>query len=393
MKVLLIHDTHQKWGGAEEHFFTIKKKLKEKKIVVKSLGFSNLQKTDDDSIVFPISNNKIIKFYNKIIFNPYIYSKIKKEIDLFKPDIINLFNANNYTKTLFSALKGYKIVQTILDYRLICPVFSCDKNDRLNICEGIECTNKYLIKNYFKKFLTFYHHKQLKKTTSNSVDAFICPSPHLKKCLDKNSFKPVQQIPLLSSKLVKKYNNFSLIDWNVILFVGQLEINKGIWDLVKSIKSISKKNPNILLKIAGNGSLKKDLEEYVKDEKLDQSVKFLGRVDNLQDLYKECSFVVIPSMIQESFGLVTAEAMFNSRAVIGSNRGATPWLIKNNETGLIFDPEENNLSDKIIELFGNKTKLKKYGESGRKRILEITNIDNIVLSTIQVYKELDQNVK
>ena len=104
-----------------------------------------------------------------------------------------------------------------------------------------------------------------------------------------------------------------------------------------------------------------------------KNIIMLGFIDNLEKLYQECSLVIVPSTVQESFGLVTAEAMYNSRAVIGSNRGATPWLIKDNETGYIFNPDSDDLIKKIFDLIENKDKLKSFGRMGKKRIDKIIN--------------------
>ena len=150
-------------------------------------------------------------------------------------------------------------MQTILDYRPICPVFSCEPNDQLNVCEGISCTNNLLIKTLLKRQLIFYQHKLLKEMTSKNVDYYISPSPHLKHCLELNGFSPVTRISLFSSKLINTNSSFNSINWKMILFVGQLEANKGIWNLVKAIKSIKETHPQILLKVAGTGSQKKRL--------------------------------------------------------------------------------------------------------------------------------------
>ena len=116
MKVLLIHDTHQKWGGAEEHFFTIKKKLKEKGFIVRSLGFSNHKSNEEDSIIFPISNNKLInlygkdavdKFWDTYIINPgrSAYSNL---IDNYFDDFPNV----TQTAMPIRALKAHYYVQS-----------------------------------------------------------------------------------------------------------------------------------------------------------------------------------------------------------------------------------------------------------------------------------------
>ena len=386
MKILLINDTHETYGGAENFFFNLKKKLIERNYNVLSLGFSNNLSHDDRSIVFPISKNRFLRGLNRIIFNPFMYFKIKKAIKKFDPDIINLFNTNNYTPTLFKAISGYKVLQSILDYRLICPVFTCDKDERLHICDGIICKNKYLIKNPLKQFIVFYQHKLFRKLTIKSISYYYTPSPHLKHCLELNDFHPIEQIPLFLT-FKKGVLNFDNVNFNSILYVGQIEVNKGIWDLVYSIKDVTKFLPKICLKIAGNGSQFYQIEKFIIKNKLEKNIKLLGPIRNLKPLYEECCLLIVPSTIQESFGFVTAEAMFNSRAVLGSNRGATTWLVKDNITGEIFDPEKNELSEKIISLLNNKKKLMRYGLEAKKRITKIANTKKILEQIINLYKK------
>ena len=64
---------------------------------------------------FPISNNKLIKYCNKIFFNPYIYHKIKKEINIFNPDII-------CEKNFFSSIQKY--LDGKLDFSIIGTSFA-----------------------------------------------------------------------------------------------------------------------------------------------------------------------------------------------------------------------------------------------------------------------------
>ena len=53
----------------------------------------------------------------------------KKPLFLVNPEIIHLHNINKYTFSLLFALRGYKVVQTVHDYSLICPTIWNVHND------------------------------------------------------------------------------------------------------------------------------------------------------------------------------------------------------------------------------------------------------------------------
>ena len=62
----------------------------------------------------------------------------------------------------------------------------------------------------------------------------------------------------------------------------------------------------------------------------------------VQNKMKDASIVVVPSIWQDSFGLVVVEAMSNGAAVLASNVGGIPEVLKNN--GMLI---KNINADKI----------------------------------------------
>ncbi|RYL95752.1 glycosyltransferase family 1 protein [Sporolactobacillus sp. THM7-4] len=115
-----------------------------------------------------------------------------------------------------------------------------------------------------------------------------------------------------------------------LLFVGRFDRQKGIDILLRFFKN--NPLPNVRLYTIG---------EHVLDSvqmEIPDNVTALGWIDHNQiDSYYEIfDAVIIPSR-WEGFGLVAIEAMKNKKAVIASNRGDLPDLVKNGVNGYIFD--------------------------------------------------------
>ena len=165
-----------------------------------------------------------------------------------------------------------------------------------------------------------------------------------------------------------------------LLFVGRLDRQKGL-DLFLDVYD-KMKLENLHLYVIGTSVL---------DDRLPKSTKYvtyLGWVDNkdIDVYYQACDAVIMPSR-WECFGLVAIEAMKNSKAVIASNRGALPELIKEDFTGYIFNiDDEISLKNRLLNL--DKEKINILGENGRNVYLQ-KFVDKIFINKMyKIYKVL-----
>ncbi len=114
----------------------------------------------------------------------------------------------------------------------------------------------------------------------------------------------------------------------------------------------------------GDGEKEVELKELAK--LLNVEVTWMPAVsyNNMPEVFLEFDIFVLPSLtrngINEKFGRVLIEAMATGCAVIGSNDGGIPNVIKNN--GLLFNPgDSENLKNCIEKLIETDT-LKRYQE-------------------------------
>ena len=165
-----------------------------------------------------------------------------------------------------------------------------------------------------------------------------------------------------------------------LLFVGRLDRQKGL-DLFLDVYD-KMKLENIHLYVIGTSVLDDNLPKSTK------YVTYLGWVDNkdIDVYYQACDAVIMPSR-WEGFGLVAIEAMKNSKAVIVSNRGALPELIKEDFTGYIFNiDDEFSLKNTLLNL--DKERLNILGKNGRNIYLQ-KFVDKIFINKIyKIYKVL-----
>ncbi len=274
-----------------------------------------------------------------------------------------------------------------------------------------------LLKKFLKgkkmKLVVFYHMdttaKRLKGFLFELNQIFI--TPILIKMADMvlcSSFDYVESSNI--AKLYKKHKNkFREIPFGVdlnrffpaphenkiknILFVGGLDSAhyfKGLDVLLKALKEMS--FANWRLTIAGDGDLRKNYEDMVKEFGLDDKVEFIGSVSNedLPKTYREADLFVLPSINKgEAFGLVLLEAMASGIPVIASNLPGVRSVFKENEQGLLIESgNENDLRKKLEMILNDESKMREMGRVGRKLVEEKYDWRKIARKLDDLYRQI-----
>jgi L-malate glycosyltransferase len=106
---------------------------------------------------------------------------------------------------------------------------------------------------------------------------------------------------------------------------------KRIEDAVEVFNEIRKVMPVKML-LVGDGPERPKIEQQVRDLDLQQDVRFIGKVDAVEEVLSMADLFIMPSE-KESFGLAALEAMACEVPVISSNTGGLPELQINGLTG------------------------------------------------------------
>lgn len=185
----------------------------------------------------------------------------------------------------------------------------------------------------------------------------------------------------LRSKYLQKDN-----DTFVVTFVGQLIEEKGIYILLDTMQSLIKKNDDMILVIVGAGILEDHVRRCIKHT-YNNKIMFLGQRDDVDVILRISDLVVVPSIWEEAFGFVIAEASACGIPVIGSRVGGIPEVIIDGKTGILTEPGDINELKKAIELLYNDKELhKRISSAGCEHVRKNFNMHNMVDQTITLYQ-------
>lgn len=197
------------------------------------------------------------------------------------------------------------------------------------------------LENIFDKIITkhFYY----------KIDKIICSSTSLRNRLLKLKIKKEKLTVIpngVDTNLFKKIPNANYFDKYLtkithkkVLFVGRLDIQKGVEYLIKAIPIVIKNYSEVHFFILGNGYLEEKLKSLALTLNISNQITFLNNVplEKLPYVYSSADYLCLPSL-HEGFPSTIVQALSIGLVIIASNVEGIPDVIKKNENGFIVEP-------------------------------------------------------
>lgn len=176
-----------------------------------------------------------------------------------------------------------------------------------------------------------------------------------------------------------------------LLLAGRIEPTKGQLVAIQAIEQLNnKKGVDYHLTIVGNVGNPRyysAIREYAESKNLSSLIKFIDFTD-LNDLRQKSDIALVCSAA-EGLGRVTVEGMLTGCLVIGAASGATPELITNGETGLLFEPENSvDLATKIHYATTHPAEMNTIAKQGQSYAKNNFDITAYCARLINIYHEI-----
>ena len=182
------------------------------------------------------------------------------------------------------------------------------------------------------------------------------------------------------------------VDNPKFLFIGELSKRKNQMFLIKFIKRLKDFEINAHLSLLGEGAYRKKLEKRIKKLGLEKQVSIIGYDSDIKKYLMQADYYICASYI-EGLPFNILEAMHYGCVILSSNIKGSADLIKDYDTGILYDVD--NLNDLITKfrLLNNSLSLKQKLAKNAKSVTEKYLLKNVFEDNINLLERLIDNGK
>jgi L-malate glycosyltransferase len=198
--------------------------------------------------------------------------------------------------------------------------------------------------------------------------------------IDERVYKAVDSRHLRNEYGIKNHEK-------VMIHVSNFRGVKRVTDVVASFNLIHREIPSKLL-LVGDGPEMTIICKQVRELGLEDRVLFLGKQDNLEELYSISDIKLLLSE-KESFGLVALEAMACGVPSIGTNVGGIPEVIEDGYNGFICEiGNVKQVAMKALQLLKDDKLHRELSKNALQTARTKFHSSKIVEQYEQIYKDL-----
>jgi glycosyltransferase involved in cell wall biosynthesis len=305
------------------------------------------------------------------VWSRHHYRRVRELIDEIRPDIVHV---HNFFPLLSPSIHrashdaGIPVVQTLHNYRLICPnALLLRDNSPCEDCIGKvlpwpgiihACYRGSTLQSSVSATMLATH--RVRNTWVRDVDLFIALTEFARR-------KHVEG-GIAAERIVVKPNfiapdpGFGHAEGKGFVMVGRLVAQKG---LPVALQAWEEFHAPGSLTIIGDGDLVGLVQRAAADS---TAIEYLGLLPRaaVLDRIRSAAALIFPSLSYETFGMTTVEAFACGRPVIASAHGSAAELVDDGRTGLLFRPgDAADLAAKVVWAESHPAEMRQMGEAAR----------------------------
>lgn len=174
-----------------------------------------------------------------------------------------------------------------------------------------------------------------------------------------------------------------------LLFLGRLDAEKGIYDLLAALSSLRERLPNVRLLCAGDGEFD-PVAQRISELRLDGCVEMLGWVEGEEKdrLLERATILVLPSY-KEGVPMSILEAMAHGLPIVATAVGGIPDIMQTEVDGVLIRPGDvTSLAASIERLLLDEGLRAGLALRARARVIKEFSVEHVVEQLGSVYADL-----
>ena len=180
-----------------------------------------------------------------------------------------------------------------------------------------------------------------------------------------------------------------------LLYVGAMYEERGILELIESLKIVKDNGINASLKLVGvfvSKEFESNVKSLIDNYKLNDDVVFTGsKINNEKwEVFFNTDIFCFPTYVpSETFGIVLIESMQFKIPIVASRWNGIPFVVNDGVNGFLVEPKNpSDMAYRIIELAQNGELRNRFGRNGRTKFLSEYSIDKFIQNMDKVFGDI-----
>lgn len=385
MRVLLVHDYGTATGGAENMVLLLRDRLRARGHEV--CLFTSTARPLDVPVLADETCLGTTSGFRTLLqsANPWAARRLGALVRSFRPDVVFVrMLLTQLSPLILPALRAVPAVYNVADYRPICPTGTrwLPRGGPCHHRVGVACAREGCVP--LRDWPPLMAQMALWGRWRRVFDRVVVASEWMRERLGAEGLVADAVVP---NGVPPRPARAPLDGPPAVAFAGRLVPAKGLDVLLAAMARVRDEIPDARLLVAGDGPARADLERAAQQAGLGDAVTWLGHVgrDALEAALAPAWVHAVPSVWDEPFGIVAAEALMRGTAAVVSRSGGLAEIVEDGVTGRTVPPSDvAALAAALRDTLGDRECAERLGHAGRARALATYSDD------VYVDRMLDQ---
>jgi glycosyltransferase involved in cell wall biosynthesis len=172
----------------------------------------------------------------------------------------------------------------------------------------------------------------------------------------------------------------------VVGMIACLKPQKAPVDFADVAARVLKDNPNVHFVLAGDGELRPQVEQRVREQGIGDRFSLLGWQKDMPEVYRNLDIVVLTSL-WEGLPCVFSEAMAGELPIVATNVDGAREAIIHGDNGFLHEPHDiEGMAKSVLKLLEDPELRQTMGKRGKSRVMEF-DISTSVANLEAAYQE------
>ncbi|HET6363210.1 MAG TPA: glycosyltransferase family 4 protein [Gemmatimonadota bacterium] len=389
MKILILNDVAATVGGAERLTLDLRDEMRSRghdARVFASDAFSRDGESLTDYSCHGTSGP--LRTLNRVA-NPWAWSSLRTAMADFRPDVVHVrMFMTQLSPLVLPLLEGTPSLYHAAWYETICPIGTRLLPDD-TICElpaGRACREQGCLSR--RAWVALMAQRVLWDRWRDVFQLYVANSAAVERRLRQYGIGPTT---VIWNGVARRPARPPLAGPPTVAFAGRLTREKGVAVLIRAFAATRRAVPGARLLVIGDGPERIELQRLARELGIESSVVWTGHLgrDAMERELERAWVQAVPSILEEPFGLVAAEAMMRGTAVVASGHGGLSEIVRHGETGLLVTPNDaSSLAASLAALLADRERCEALGRAAHEWAWTRLSRDTFVEGFLDAYRRI-----